>query len=131
MANKKILVVDDEPSVRTYLETLLEDNGYDVVNAVDGVDGLTKALSEKPDLITLDISMPKQSGVRMYRELKNSPDTNSIPVIIVTAVTGYANKPEYFKKFLSTRKSVPPPDGFIAKPIDRDELVKTVGDLLK
>ena len=55
---KTILVVDDEPNVVTYLQTLFEDNGYKVVTAVDGQDGLTKAQSEKPDLITLDISMP-------------------------------------------------------------------------
>ena len=128
---KTILVVDDEPNVVTYLQTLFEDNGYKVVTAVDGQDGLTKAQSEKPDLITLDISMPKQSGVRMYRELKTSPDTSSIPVVVVTGVTGYADRPEDFQKFLSTRKAVPPPDGFVAKPIDCDSLLKTIGDLLK
>ena len=128
---KTILVVDDEPNVVTYLQTLFEDNGYKVVTAVDGQDGLTKAQSEKPDLITLDISMPKQSGVRMYRELKTSPDTSSIPVVVVTGVTGYADRPEDFQRFLSTRKAVPPPDGFVAKPIDCDSLLKTIGDLLK
>ncbi|HXK36321.1 MAG TPA: response regulator [Candidatus Paceibacterota bacterium] len=127
---KKILILDDEPSVVTYLETLLRDNGYDTVSASDGSEGMEKALSEKPDLITLDISMPEKSGVRFYRELKDSPDLASIPVLVVTAVTGYGGKPEDFQKFISSRKHVPPPEGFVAKPINRDELLKEIGNLL-
>jgi CheY-like chemotaxis protein len=127
---KKILVLDDEPNVVIYLETLLRDNGYDTVSASDGSEGMEKALSERPDLITLDISMPEKSGVRFYRELKDSPDLASIPVVVVTAVTGYGGKAEDFQKFISSRKHVPPPEGFIAKPIDRDELLKEIGNLL-
>src|SRR4030042_4462561 len=127
---KKILILDDEPSVVTYLETLLRDNGYDTVSASDGSEGMEKALSEKPDLITLEISMPEKSGVRFYRELKDSPDLASIPVLVVTAVTGYGGKPEDFQKFISSRKHVPPPEGVVAKPINRDELLKEIGNLL-
>ena len=86
---KKVLVLDDEPNVVAYLETLLQDNGYDTVSAGDGREGMEKARSEKPDLITLDISMPEESGVRFFRELKEDPDLAGIPVVIVTGVTGY------------------------------------------
>jgi CheY-like chemotaxis protein len=127
---KKILVVDDERHIVTYLETLLSDNGYETVAAFDGEEALEKARTHKPDLVSLDITMPKASGMRFYRELKNDPDLTSIPVLIVTAVTGYANDPDEFKKFMSTRKQVPPPEGFVAKPIDKDELLRTVADLL-
>ena len=127
---KKILVLDDEPNVVTYLETLLRDNGYDTVSAGNGREGMEKARSEKPDLITLDISMPEESGVRFYRELKKDPDLAGIPVVIVTAVTGYGGKPEDFQKFISSRGQVPPPEGFVPKPIDRDELLKGVTSLL-
>jgi CheY-like chemotaxis protein len=127
---KKILVLDDEANVVTYLETLLRDNGYDTVSAGDGREGMEKALSEKPDLVTLDISMPEKSGVRFYREIKDTPELAATPVVIVTAVTGYGRSPGDFEKFISSRKHVPPPDGFIAKPIDRDELLKVIGDLL-
>jgi CheY-like chemotaxis protein len=127
---KKVLVLDDEPNVVAYLETLLQDNGYDTVSAGDGREGMEKARSEKPDLITLDISMPEESGVRFFRELKEDPDLSDIPVIIVTGVTGYGGKPEEFQKFISTRKNIPPPEGFVAKPIDRDELLKGVTSLL-
>ena len=127
---KKVLVLDDEPNVVAYLETLLQDNGYDTVSAGDGREGMEKARSEKPDLITLDISMPEESGVRFFRELKEDPDLSGIPVIIVTGVTGYGGKPEDFQKFISSRGQVPPPEGFVPKPIDRDELLKGVTSLL-
>ena len=127
---KKVLVLDDEPNVVAYLETLLQDNGFDTVSAANGREGMEKARSEKPDLITLDISMPEESGVRFFRELKEDPDLSGIPVIIVTGVTGYGGKPEDFQKFISSRKKIPPPEGFVPKPIDRDELLKGVTSLL-
>ncbi len=127
---RKILVLDDEANVVTYLETLLQDNGYDTVSAGDGREGMEKTKSEKPDLITLDISMPEESGVRFYRDLKGDPELASIPVVIVTGVTGYGGRPEDFQKFISSRKQIPPPEGFIAKPIDRDELLQAIGALL-
>jgi CheY-like chemotaxis protein len=127
---KKILVLDDEPSVVTYLEALLQDNGYETVSASDGVEGMEKARSEKPDLITLDISMPEESGVRFYRDLRADPELAGTPVVIVTGVTGYGGKPEDFQKFISSRKRVAPPEGFVAKPIDQQELLKAVSGLL-
>ena len=128
---KMILVIDDEPDVRTYLTTLLENNGYDTVSAGDGNDALEKIKDTKPDLITLDISMPEKSGVKFYRELKENPDFSSIPVLVVTGVTGYGRSGSDFEQFLSSRKHVPPPDGFIEKPLDdRDELLQKVSDLI-
>lgn len=127
---KKILVVDDEKSIVRYLEALLSDNGYNTVSAADGEEGIQKARTEKPDLITLDISMPKMSGVRFYRDLRDDPDLGSTPVLVVTAVTGIGGSPDEFRKFLATRKHVQPPEGFVAKPIDKQELLDTVADLL-
>ena len=109
---KTILILDDEPHVVTYLETLLEDNGFQTVSASNGREGMEKLKERKPDLVCLDMSMPEQSGVRFYRNLKDDPDLSSIPVLIVTAVTGYGGDPEPFRRFISTRKQVPPPDGF-------------------
>lgn len=66
---KKILVIDDEPHVVTYLKTLLEDNGYETVTANDGAEGLEMAKSHRPDLVCLDITMPETTGIRFYRNL--------------------------------------------------------------
>ena len=127
---KKILVLDDEPHVVTYLETLLHDNGYQTVSASDGKEGIEKVRSEGVDLVCLDISMPEHSGIRFYRNLKDDPKLSAIPVVIVTAVTGYGGDPEPFKRFISTRKQVPPPEAFLSKPIDKQEFLDTIAKLL-
>jgi len=129
-ATKKILIVDDEPDVVTYIETLLQDNAYETVSAADGQVALDKLKSDRPDLVCLDISMPEKSGVRFYREVKEDPELAKIPVVVVTGVTGFGRDPEGFKKFISSRRHVPPPEGFIAKPIDREELLATIKELL-
>lgn len=127
---KKILIVEDEPGLVTYLETLLQDNGYETASAADGQTAFEKVRSERPDLVTLDISIPQKSGVRFYRDLKEDSQLANIPVIVVTAVTGYGGDPEEFRKFISTRKQMPPPEGFIAKPVDREELLNLIKKVL-
>jgi CheY-like chemotaxis protein len=129
-AKKRILIIDDERSVVTYLETLLQDNGYETVSAEDGRIGFEKAKSEKPDLVCLDITMPQESGMRFYRNLKDDPELGSTPVVVVTAVTGEDGDPEPFRKFLSTRKQIPAPEAFFSKPIDRQEFLDTVVKIL-
>jgi len=127
---KRILVIDDEPHVVTYIKTLLEDNGYETVTASDGAEGLEMARMHKPDLVCLDITMPETTGIRFYRELKEDTSLSGTPVVVVTAVSYYGKDPEPFKRFLSTRKQVPPPEGFIPKPIDQKLLVDTIGEIL-
>jgi len=127
---KKVLVVDDEPTVVKYLETLLQDNGYGTVPAFNGREGLEKVREELPDLVLLDLSMPEKSGVKFYRELREDPVLKGIPVIVVTAVTGYAGDPHGFKKFMDTQKQLPPPEGYLPKPIDREELLALIDKIL-
>jgi CheY-like chemotaxis protein len=127
---RTILVVDDEPHVVAYLEMLLQDHGYATVSAADGREGLEKAKEHAPDLICLDITMPEESGVRMYRNLKEDPRLASTPVLVVTAVTGLGGDPEPFRHFLNTRKGVPPPEGFFSKPIEREEFLQKVEEVL-
>jgi two-component system alkaline phosphatase synthesis response regulator PhoP len=125
MANKKtILVIDDEPDTVVYFTSLLEDNGYVTVTAENGEQGLLKVGESPPDLITLDISMPETSGVRFYRELRDKEEWKSIPVIMITGVS------EDFKSFISSRKQVPPPDGYLAKPVKEEDLLSLVKKLL-
>ena len=127
---KKVLIVDDEPNVVSYLEMLLQDSGYETVTAGDGTAALDMVRKEMPDLVTLDISMPKASGTRFYKEVKTDPALASIPVVIVTAVTGYGGDAHGYEKFISRRNMVPPPEGFFPKPIDREEFLATVKKLL-
>ena len=120
----KILIVDDEPDMVDFLSTFFEDSGFETVTANDGFTGFDLAKSEKPDLITLDITMEKESGVGMYRNLRETEETSQIPVIMVT---GMARE---FKKFIATRKQVPPPSAYFEKPVDRNALLKKVNELL-
>jgi len=126
----KILVVDDEPHVVTYLETLLQDNGYETIAASNGRVGMEKVKSERPQLVCLDITMPEESGIQFYRDLKDDPEFKTIPVIIVTAVTGYGGDPDGLKKFLSTRKHIPPPEGYFSKPIEKSEFIAKIKQIL-
>lgn len=80
----KILVVEDDPSVRGLLHTLLTGEGYEVTTASDGLAGLVKASSSKPDLMLLDLMMPDLGGIRVLEELRNDPTMAGIPVIVVT-----------------------------------------------
>ena len=81
-------------------------------------------------MVTLDVSMPEASGTRFYRDIKADPDLASIPVIIVTAVTGYAGDPYAYEKFIGGRRTVPPPEAFFPKPIDKKAFLETVNKLL-
>lgn len=120
---RKILVIDDEPDFVIFLQTLLEDNGFEVATAADGATGLAKAKAEKPDLITLDISMPGKSGVQVYRDIRSNPETEDIPVFIVTGVVDFRQ--------LMYQKSVQAPEGFLNKPIDNDVFLMTVNKILE
>ena len=121
---KTVLVVDDEPDARDFLTTVLEDNGYATVTAKDGVEAISILEASAPDLVALDITMPEKSGVAVYRRLKEDDQLKSIPVIIVTGVSGE------FEKFISTRRQVPPPEGYISKPVDHEHFLKMVAELI-
>ena len=124
MSQKTILIIDDEPDTLTFFSTLFEDNGFKTATAENGEEGLKKLEEQRPDLITLDISMPEMSGTKYYRTLRENEDWKSIPIIIVTGVSSD------FKKFISTRKQVPPPDGYISKPVEEKELIDLAKKLI-
>lgn len=124
---KKILIVEDEPDQSAFLESLFSDNGYDTVIAGDGKEGFAKAKSEKPDLITLDITMPEESGVRMFRDLQADSDTSGIPVVIVTGLSSDFRR---FLDQLERKKRIYPPAGYFEKPIEQDELLTKIKELL-
>ena len=84
MNKKKILIVDDEPDFVNLVRVRLEANGYEVIDASNGEEGIKKAEEERPDIILLDIMMPKKDGYTLMRELKYKETTKSIPIIALT-----------------------------------------------
>ena len=85
--NQRILVIDDEDEVREMLRRILRFSSFDVIEAKDSAEGMTMALTEKPDLITLDIMMPGKDGLTLCEELKAHEHTRHIPVVIVTVAS--------------------------------------------
>ena len=82
---KKILIVDDEPHIVELVRVCLEDTEYDIVEAYDGEEALSKAREEHPDVILLDIMLPKKDGYEVCRELKTNDETREIPIVMLTA----------------------------------------------
>ncbi len=115
LAGRKILVVDDEEDVRTFLTMVFEDAGAEVVSATDGDEAIAMAREHRPDLISLDLSMPGKDGVAAFVELRKDPETGEIPVCVVTG------HPE-FRQVIYDRQ-VAPPEGYLGKPVDEDKLV--------
>jgi DNA-binding response OmpR family regulator len=122
----KILVIDDEPDITWSLKKILQGRGYQVITAENGIEGLEKASEEKPDLILLDIMMPRKNGYKVLRELKSDDQTREIPVIFLSVksetssllegkrlhATDYIIKPykteeliKYIKKYLSLKEA--------------------------
>ncbi len=124
--SKKVLVVDDDPDVRLFSVTVLEENGYSPIEAANGEEGLKMIKAEKPDLIILDVLMPRQSGIRLYREMKTDKALKDIPIIILSGIAK--------KTFLRSQKAmtefggkpVPEPEIYLEKPVEPEELAATI-----
>jgi len=126
---KKILIVDDELNMRIFLCNLLGNCGYEPIDASGKDEGMQKALSEKPALIILDVTMPKESGIQMYRELKAHEDLKKVPVIMVSTIDKKTFS--FYQKFQSTPrdKGVPEPGAYLEKPLEAEELIRLVHSL--
>jgi CheY-like chemotaxis protein len=124
--SKKVLTVDDDPDIIAFVKTVLEENGYTPLIARNGEVGLTLARAEKPDLVILDVLMPKQSGIRMYRELKADEALRDTPVIILSGIAKrtFLRSQEALTEFGD--QPVPEPDLYIEKPVEPDELAETI-----
>ncbi len=127
---KKVLVVDDDPDVRLFSVTVLEENGYTPLEAANGEEGLKMIKQEKPDLILLDVLMPRQSGIRLYRELKTDRSFKDIPIIILSGIAK--------KTFLRSQKAltefggkeVPEPKVYLEKPVEPEILAGEIKKIL-
>lgn len=128
---KKILIIDDEPDIVVYLKLLLEDHNYTVISASDGEKGLELAKSEAPDLICLDIMMPRKTGVALYQEIKTDPRLKKLPCIIISAYeSAYTFKGQAFRRLIQD-STIPEPLRFFEKPIDVLSFVGFIDDFFQ
>lgn len=132
MANaseKKVLVVDDEPDVRNFLAACIEDAGFQVATAVDGADALQKLQADPPDLMTLDMVMPRVSGIGLMRQLRGMEQFVRLPIIVITAHAHDEMGSEDIKDFNAFASGLRP-RYMMEKPITPKKLVNAIGDIL-
>ncbi len=147
--SKRVLVVDDDENTVKFLSVALKEHGYEPVGACDGRDGLQKIEGAPPDLIILDVMMPKKSGFVLFKQLRKRDDTKGIPIIMLTGVAEMLEEQErrkdedtfespYDSLRQSLRKNIEQmreegivkPELFLDKPIDPEEVVARVRELI-
>jgi CheY-like chemotaxis protein len=128
----KILIVDDDPDVVLFLSTVLQDHGYDTIEAANGREGLQKARELRPDLILLDLMMPQKSGISLLADLGSEATLRDIPVVMVTGVSSETGID--LRAFLDRsaqegqgRSSL---KGYLEKPVDPQKLLNLIRDIL-
>ena len=131
MQKKTVLIVEDELDMRIFISTLLETSGYQPIITRDGNEGMLKAKDVCPDLIILDVMMPGEGGVQMYRQLKTDQTLCTIPVIMLSAVAK-----KTFAHYLNMvnarlKDPIPDPDAYIEKPPEAEELIKMAAALIE
>jgi len=145
---KKVLVVDDDESTVKFLSAALKENGYEAIGALNGKDGLEKIQSENPDLVILDVMMPKKTGFVLFKQLRRDEKFKDLPVIMLTGVAEVLedldtqSDEDEVKPFDSLREAMRKsiremrdeglikPDMFIDKPIDPELVVAKVKELI-
>lgn len=121
-----VLVVDDDPDVRAFSVAVVEEQGYLPSEATNGEEALTMIQRQRPALVILDVLMPRQSGIRLYRALKTDPALATIPVVVLSGIAE--------QTFLRSQQAlsegdgvrVPPPEFYLEKPVEADELAATI-----
>ncbi|MFC1530351.1 PleD family two-component system response regulator [Gemmatimonadota bacterium] len=146
---KRVLVVDDDESTRRFLTVALEENGYETVTAEDGDDGFKKVQESPPDLILLDVMMPKKTGFTLFKQLRKTDEFKHIPVIMLTGVAEALEEDEEradgdtmespYDSLRDTlaraitkmrEEGLVKPEVFIDKPIDPEDLIEAVKGLI-
>jgi len=145
---KQVLVIDDNQNTVKYLSVVLSEHGYEPSSACDGEEGLEKIRQSKPDLITLDVMMPKKSGLTLFKILKKDEELKDIPILMLTGVAGIleegeAHKDETFEHpYDSLREALKKairkmredglvkPEMFVDKPVDIESFVAKVRALI-
>lgn len=121
MANLKILIVEDSPTYLRKIADSLRGSGYKIITAIDGEEALEKAVLENPNLIVLDVILPKKNGFQVCRQLKTSPATQDIKILMMTS------KSQDCDRFWGLKQGA---DDYMTKPYEDEELLNNIANLL-
>ncbi|HUT36445.1 MAG TPA: response regulator [Planctomycetota bacterium] len=125
---KKVLIADDEADMRAFVQAALEDDGYTILEASDGEAALEVVRAEKPDLVILDVQMPKKNGFEVFDDLRRDEATKGIPIVMLTGVrqkTGIGFNAKEMGDYYESE-----PEAYVEKPVDPDALRDAVAKLL-
>jgi len=122
MSKKYVLVVDDDPDFVETVGMMLESKGYEVGKAYDGIEGEQSILARKPDLLVLDVMMPRKNGYTLCAELKKNRDTRDIPIVMLTAVGEAVPTTSYSHADGMAMEA----DDYIPKPVDTQALINAI-----
>jgi len=145
---KKVLLIDDDVNAVKYLSVVLDENGYEVETAYDGREGLQKIKDWNPDLIVLDVMMPKKSGFTLFKQLRRDDDYKDLPVLMLTGVAGVLEELDeesedtHARPFDSLREALRKtikemrseglikPNMFMDKPVEPEAFVSRIAELI-
>ncbi len=122
MAGNKILIVEDSPTIMLHITAILQNKGYELMHAADGMEAVQKAVRKMPNLIVLDIILPKKNGFQVCRQLKTAPKTKKIKILMLTSKTMNSDR------FWGLKQGA---DDYMTKPFEPDELIKKVDEMLQ
>lgn len=127
---KHVLIVEDEPDFAALLRSILMKAGYTVATAYDCEDAFSQVRKARPDLITLDVQMPRKSGAFFYRKLKADEEFRGIPVVVVTGLTRDDREMENVIRTFLEPESIPHPEAYVEKPVDEPSFLRTIEEAL-
>lgn len=126
MSKRRAVVIDDEPDITTFLETLLTDNGWDVKASNSPNEGLELIESTRPDVVVLDVMMPERGGLSTLMAIRKHPDLGETPVVMLSGIQEQLTLD--FRSFLDRIKAHKV-SAFLDKPVDKDKLLKTLDEV--
>ncbi len=126
MKENNILVVEDDLHMRIFITTVLETSGYNATATKDGKEGIQKAREAPPDLIILDVMMPEEGGVSMYRQLKADDKLKDIPVVMLSGVESRTFSHSLKMMNIGLEDPLPDPEAYMEKPPKAEELLKII-----
>lgn len=126
---KNILIIEDDLDFANFLKYLLEEANYNVKIASNSLEANKCLLKQRPDLITLDLVLPGETGIKLFRMIRSSQNWKDIPIIVITGVDSYTHKEISYKGFLKG-VNLKPPEAYLEKPLEHDLLISTISKVL-